>query len=132
MSEDRANFDNHELAAFVEATLRAISQGISSASARVKQDARDDELAFHQFASPKAVGFDIAVSVRRQNEKGGALKLEVFSLGGSVDGKSASQSETVSRISFEIPWTLGRTPKGRVEEGKRKRETLDRFARLSG
>jgi len=93
--------DNEELTAFVAATLTAIASGVDAASSSsIRQSANGRST----FEMPNKVSFDIAVTAKRTTQGGGGLKVQVFSVGGGVDGRHASESETVSRISFEVPW----------------------------
>ena len=93
--------DNEELAAFVTATLTAIATGVETASNSATRQTRNGHSTFEM---PNKVSFDIAVTAKRTTQGGGGLKVQVFSVGGGVDGRHASESETVSRISFEVPW----------------------------
>lgn len=89
--------DNDELAAFVTSTLEAIAVGISQSGAR------QHRMNGHSsFSMPEKVSFDIAVTAKRGDEVGGGLKVQVFSLG----AKNTSENQTVSRISFEVPWNF--------------------------
>jgi hypothetical protein len=63
MSELGNVFDNNELAAFVEATLKAISTGIRRASKEIKGRTDNAELVYDQFSAPNAIRFDVAISV---------------------------------------------------------------------
>ncbi|WP_043152685.1 trypco2 family protein [Sphingobium sp. Ant17] len=89
--------DNDELAAFVASTLRAISIGVRTAQPDVLST---DEYGETAFDLPDKVAFDIAVTAKRNEEIGGGLKVQVFSIG----GKAANEDQTVSRITFEVPW----------------------------
>ena len=94
--------DNDELTAFVAATLRAISFGVTSAGVTAASSRREGH---HSFDIPSKITFDIGVTAKRTSEAGGGLKVQVFSVGAGVDGKKVAESETVSRISFDVNWT---------------------------
>ena len=115
MNEAGNVFDNNELAAFVEATLKAISAGIRRASKELKDQTDEAEMVYDQFSAPNAIRFDVAISVKREDSSAGGLKLQVFSIGGGVDGKTALHSETVSRVSFDVPWKSTLTEKGQED-----------------
>ena len=98
--------DNDELTAFVTSTLRAIAAGIVEASGASLQR---EQRGYSSYEMPNKIAFDIAVTAKRSSESGKGLKVEVFSIGGDLSGKNASQSETVSRITFEVPWSYKNT-----------------------
>jgi hypothetical protein len=93
--------DNDELAAFVAATLGALATGIASASGEHSIGSSNGRTSF---GMPSLIKFDIAVTAKRTSQGGAGLKVQVFSIGGGVDGRHAQESETTSRISFEVPW----------------------------
>lgn len=107
--------DNDELTAFVASTLKAISAGIEEASRLSLQEARSGH---NTFEMPDKIAFDVAVTAKRSAESDKGLKVEVFSVGGGVSGKSTSHSETVSRITFEVPWRYTRTADMPLRSGK--------------
>lgn len=105
-NENSAAVDNEELTAFVASTLKAIAAGIEEASATSLKQASNG---YNTFEMPNKVSFDVAVSAKRSHESGKGLKVEVFSVGAGIKGAKASHSETISRITFEVPWQYTRT-----------------------
>ena len=101
-----ASVDNDELTAFVASTLNAIASGIDQASQASMKHSNNGHSSFEM---PSKVVFDVAVTARRVNETDKGLKVEVFSIGAGAKGKNSVHSETVSRISFEVPWQYKRT-----------------------
>ncbi|QPQ55541.1 hypothetical protein IC614_02760 [Allosphingosinicella flava] len=97
MANPSSSVDSDELAAFIASTLRAISVGVKQAHRDVAEPQRDGHATFQM---PHKVLFDVAVAAKKVDELGGGLKVQVF----SASGKRASEDQTVSRISFEIPW----------------------------
>jgi hypothetical protein len=98
--------DNDELTAFVTSTLRAIAAGIAEASTASLQR---EQRGHSSYEMPSKIAFDIAVTAKRSSESGKGLKVEVFSIGGDLSGKNVNHSETVSRITFEVPWSYKNT-----------------------
>ena len=97
--------NNDELAAFVTSTLRAITRGIEEADGQVRKQKMSG---YATFSMPNKVSFDIAVTAKRGDEVGGGLKVQVFSIG----AKASSEDQTISRISFEVPWHFTSTTTG--------------------
>jgi hypothetical protein len=94
------NIDNEELSAFIGSTLRAIKTGIDSAGIRVGNGPIGNDA----FRMPKQVVFDVAVTVRHSDEASVGLKVQICGFGAGADGKLGSESQTVSRVSFDVPW----------------------------
>jgi hypothetical protein len=105
-NENETIVDNDELTAFISATLTAIAAAVESASGTALRQHSKGEATF---AMPTQVAFDIAVTAKRTTQGGGGLKVQVFSIGGNVGGQHVAESETVSRISFQVPWSYRRT-----------------------
>ena len=102
MTEEIKPFvDSDELTAFVSSTLRAIAEGVEEAARATRVD---KERGHTQFEMPNAIVFDVAVTAKRTGATSKGLKVEVFNVGGGIDGKKAAEHETVSRIRFEVPW----------------------------
>jgi len=93
--------DNDELTAFVSSTLRAIAAGVDEAARNTRVD---KERGYTQFEMPPKVVFDVAVTAKRTAGTSKGLKVEVFNVGGGLEGKKSTDHETVSRIQFEVPW----------------------------
>jgi hypothetical protein len=106
MADETAPMDNDELSAFVSSPLRAITAGVDEA-ARISRD--DEDHGYSTFEMPKEVAFDVAVTARQSGEKGGGVKIEIFKIGGGVEGKQTEGHETVSRIQFRVGWKYTQT-----------------------
>jgi hypothetical protein len=106
MADSAAAVDNDELSAFVSSTLRAIAAGVDEAARLSKED---KEKGFSTFEMPNKVAFDVAVTARKSGEKGGGVKIEIFKIGGGLEGKRTEGHETVSRIQFEVGWKYTHT-----------------------
>jgi hypothetical protein len=108
MSEEVASsdIDNDELRAFVGSTLRAIALGISDAQQTTNQT---KDSGFSGYNMPKTVTFDVAVSAKRTGDAKAGFKVEVFSIGANAGGARSTESQSTSRISFEVPWGFYQT-----------------------
>ena len=106
MTETAVAMDNDELTAFVSSTLRAIAAGVEEA-ARLSR--ADKEKGFSTFEMPESVAFDVAVTARKSGEKGGGVKIEIFKIGGGMEGKRSEGLETASRIQFQVGWKYTHT-----------------------
>lgn len=98
--------DNDELTAFIASALKAIAAGVNDASDASRQNS---QTGFNTFSMPEKVAFDVAVSAKRVSESGGGLKVQVFSVGANIKGSQEVASESISRITFEVPWGHTRT-----------------------
>jgi hypothetical protein len=94
------NIDNEELSAFIGSTLRAIKIGIDSAGIEVGHG----PIGKDAFRMPKQVVFDVAVTIKQTDEASAGLKVQICGFGAGADGRIGSESQTVSRISFDVPW----------------------------
>jgi hypothetical protein len=131
VTEHDANpFDNQELAAFVEATLKAVSEGVRNASSEVRQATSEQSDTFDQFSGPRTVDFDIAISVRREEGTKKGFSIGVHSVGGSFGQQNSGANEQVSRVSFSVPWRSEFTDKGRAIAKKQGEENGRRLASL--
>lgn len=88
---------------FVSDTLKQIIDGVVEAQKYAKEK---DAVVVPYHDYQKNVSFDVAVTVDESKEKEGKAGITVWSIGGSVSGKTESSSSTVSRIKFEIPIEL--------------------------
>jgi hypothetical protein len=119
VSEQENMFDNQELSAFIEATLKAISEGVRNATSEVRAATPTTALSHDEFRGPKTEDFDVAVSVRHQDGTKKGLSIGVQSVGGKFDKDSVEHSEKVTRVSFSVPWGSAYTEKGQ-EDAKRR------------
>ena len=77
---------NDELSDFIASTLAAITDGISG---------RGNGASFHLASNIK---FDVAITVTKETEAGGGLRLHVASAGGKI----TAQNESINKIAFEV------------------------------
>ena len=96
--------DFEELSAFIESTLRAISEGIRGAQEEQISSAHGTGIS--GYTAPKEVEFDIAVSAKKTDTLGGGLKVAVFGIGANTKADVGSESSTISRIRFSVPMSF--------------------------
>jgi hypothetical protein len=129
VSQQENMFDNQELAAFIEATLKAVSEGVRNATSEVRAATPATALSHDEFRGPKTVDFDVAVSVRHQDGTKKGLSIGVQSIGGKYDKVSVEHSEKVTRVSFSVPWGSVFTEKGQEDATRRAAEYKLKLAR---
>ena len=106
--------DNDELSIFVSSTLRAIAAGVEEAARMSQVESSGGRSSYEM---PDKVGFDVAVTAKRSGETSKGLKIEVFKVGGGLEGERSDGNETVSRIQFEVGWKYTHTASIRQQSG---------------
>jgi hypothetical protein len=131
VSKQENMFDNQELSAFIEATLKAISEGVRNATSEVRAATPTTAHSHDEFRGPKTVDFDVAVSVRHQDGTKKGLSIGVQSVGGKYDKDRVEHSEKVTRVSFSVPWGSAFTEKGQEDAKRRGAKNQADMARMT-